>query len=135
MFPLSRAASRGTIKSFLQRNDGNYPESQLTEKTLRVIGRYPINPYIKFKLPHTLITDTEIDQIFSNGGWREFYRRYPNSRGIVYLSRVGFNSNETQALLYFAHQYTEAAGEGFLVLLKKTQGEWKQIAQTDVWIS
>jgi hypothetical protein len=132
---MSLKPEAATIINFLERNDGNYPESQLTEKTLRVIGRYSINPYIKFKLPHTLITDAEIDQIFSNGGWEEFYRRYPNSRGIVYLSRVGFNNNETQALLYFAHQYTEAAGEGFLVLLKNTQGKWKQIAQTNVWIS
>jgi hypothetical protein len=132
---MSPRPEKRTIQGFLGRNDGNYPKSQLTEKNLRVIGRHPINPYLKFKLSHILITDAEIDQIFRNGGWEEFYRLYPNSRGLVSFSRVGFNRNETQALLYFEHWYGEDAGEGYLVLLKKTQGEWKQIAQTNVWTS
>jgi hypothetical protein len=132
---LSPKPDKATIKNFLAKNEGYYPESQLTEKTLRVVGRYPINPNINFRLPHTLITDAETDQIFSNGGWKEFYRRYPTSRGIVFLSRVGFNNDTTQALLYFADEYTQDGGEGFLILLEKRDGEWKQISRADVWIS
>jgi hypothetical protein len=132
---LSPKPDKETVENFLDRNDGKYPESKLTERTLRVIGRYPLNPHIKFGLPHALISDGEIDQIFSNGKWGEFFRRYPNSRGLVWLSRVGFNKSKTQALLYFAHQYTEAAGEGFLILLAKTASGWKKTAEVLVWIS
>jgi hypothetical protein len=39
---LSPKPDKATIRSFLKRNDGEYPESQLNEKTLRVVGRYPI---------------------------------------------------------------------------------------------
>ena len=124
-----------TIKSFLDRNDGYNDKSQLINETLRVIGRYPINPYIEFNLPHTLVSDIELKQLTKGGKWAEFYRRYPNSRGIVSLSRVGFNKKKTQALLYFVKQYDAEGAEGFLVLLAKRGKEWKRIAQVDVWIS
>jgi hypothetical protein len=125
-----------TVKNFLTRNDGYYPKSKLTDKTLEFVGRYPLNRSIKFRLPHTLISDSKIDKIFNgNGEWDEFYKQYPTSRGIVSLSRVGFNKNKTESLLYFAQQYDDSAGEGFLILFTKTHGEWKEIARVVVWIS
>lgn len=86
-----------TIENFFARNGGYHPKSKLPEEALEKVGRYPLNRSIKFKLPHTLISDSEWNQI----RWEEFYRRFPDSRGIVVLSRVGFNKNRTQALLYF----------------------------------
>lgn len=124
-----------TIKNFLDRNDGYYTQSQITEDMLRVVGRYPLNPYIRFKLPHILISDGEFDQLTKGGKWAEFYRRYPNSRGLVCLSRVGFNKQKTQALLYFVKQYDPEWAEGYLVLLAKKGEEWKRIAQVNVWMS
>jgi hypothetical protein len=130
---LSTKPDDETVKNFLERNDGYYPKAQLTEKTLKVIGRYPINPHIEFRIPHVLISDAERDQILDNGGWNEFFRRYPDSRGIEYFSRVGFNKNRTQAILYFVHSNDDEAG--ILVLLNKTQNQWKKIAQTYVYMS
>jgi len=125
-----------TVKDFLNRNDGYVPKSSLTEEAIKVVGRYPLNRYISFSIPHALISDKDIDEIFNRGGrWDEFYRRYPTSRGIVWLSRVGFNQNMSEALLYFGHQYAEAAGEGFLVLLRKSDGEWREVSDVAVWVS
>ena len=135
---LSPKPDKTTIRSFLNRNDGEYPESQLNEKTLSVIGRYPINKYITFKIPHVLLNDQEMDEILSSQDeprWDEFYRRYPTSRGIVFLSRVGFNRNMTQALLYFTVAVDSGSIEGYLFLFEKQSGGWKESARTLVWIS
>jgi hypothetical protein len=135
---LSPKPEKTTIRNFLKRNDGEYPRSQLDEKALMVIGRYPINPHIGFTLPHVLLSDQERDQIFKDspdGGWNDFFRRYPTSRGIVFLSRVGFNRNMTQALLYFTFAYGSGAAEGYLILFDKQANQWKEIARTLVWIS
>ena len=59
-----------------------------------------------FKLPvkTNLITDLDLKAIFhGNWGdleWINYYRRFPDSRGFVMLSRIGFNTQHTQALLY-----------------------------------
>jgi hypothetical protein len=125
-----------TISEFLRRNDGYFPKSSLTEEKLKAVGRYPINPFLKFSLPHTLISTAEMKEIFdADGRWEEFYRRYPSCRGIVWLSRVGFNKNKSESLLYFGHQYDEAAGDGRLILLRKADGKWKGVEQVTVWIS
>ena len=61
---LSPKPDKTTISSFLVRNDGEYAESQLNENTLTMVGRYPLNRHIHFRIPHVLIADSEIERIF-----------------------------------------------------------------------
>jgi hypothetical protein len=132
---MSPLPDEDTIHDFLDRNDGYYEKSQITQNILNTAGRYPIDQRITFRLPCVWISDQELERIFRSDQWVGFYRKYPNSRGLVYLSRVGFNKKMTQALLYFAHQYDSDAGAGYLVLLNKQKNEWEKIAQITVWIS
>jgi hypothetical protein len=130
--------AKTAIQCLLKRNDGEYPKSQLNEQTLKVVGRFPLNRKISFRIPHVLITDQEIDRIFNGGteaGWDEFFRKYPTSRGLVFLSRVGFNGRMTQALLYFTLEYSSGAAEGYLILFDKQSLGWEESAHTLVWIS
>ncbi len=46
-------------------------------------------------------------------------KRYPNSQGTMTLSRVGFNRNIKQALVYVGNQEGFLAGAGYYVLLVK----------------
>ena len=57
-------------------------------------GRRLLNADLGFHIKHVLLSDDGRDRIFSLGGWKEFYRRYPDCRGTVDLSRVGFNKKE-----------------------------------------
>jgi hypothetical protein len=132
---LATKPDEDTIRSFMTRNDAGHPKSSLSASAMKVIGRYPLNEQLKFQLPHILLSDKEIDRIFNSGGWDEFYSQYPNSRGIVWISRVGFNKKKTQALFYFGNQYTDSAGEGYLILLTKAGGAWKEQTHVTVWIS
>ncbi|MEK6285729.1 MAG: hypothetical protein AABO57_08310 [Acidobacteriota bacterium] len=83
-----------------------------------------------FKLPvkFNLITDLDLKAIF-HGHWGElewigYYRRYPDSRGFVMLSRIGFNTERTQALMYVGSRCGPSCGDIHFLLLEKTNGSW-----------
>lgn len=83
-----------------------------------------------FKLPVkiSLITDLDLKAIF-HGKWGElewiyYYRRFPDSSGFVMVSRVGFNTEHTQALLYVGSRCGPHCGELHFLLLEKTGGTW-----------
>ena len=83
-----------------------------------------------FKLPvkHSMITDLDLKAIF-HGHWGElewiqYYRRFPESTGFIMLSRVGFNTAHTQALLYIGSRCGPGCGEIHFLFLEKTNGAW-----------
>ncbi len=60
---------------------------------------------------------------------------YPRSQGVLTLSRVGFNEARGTAVLYAGNQWHAAAGEGNMVLMKKTAGGWTVHDTAMMWIS
>jgi len=83
-----------------------------------------------FKLPvkANLITDLDLKAIF-HGTWGDlewinYYRRFPDSRGFVMVSRVGFNTQHTQALLYVGSRCGPGCGDIHFLLLEKTNDTW-----------
>jgi hypothetical protein len=67
--------------------------------------------------------------------WRAFYEAYPNSPGIIRLSRVGIGSGGTLALISVAHTCGTLCGSGRYLLLSKASGEWEVIDQWVVVVS
>jgi hypothetical protein len=83
-----------------------------------------------FKLPMkiSLITDDDLRSIF-HGSWGDlewinYYRRFPESRGFVMLSRIGFNTERTQALVYVGSRCGPGCGDIHFLLLEKANGVW-----------
>jgi len=68
---------------------------------------------------------------------KHFNKKYRGSEpvGLVGLSRVGFNSDATQALVYAEHWCGERCGDGIFVLLVKQDGEWKVRYETIASVS
>ena len=83
-----------------------------------------------FKLPvkTSLITDDDLKTIFhGNWGdlqWINFYRRFPDSRGFIMLSRIGFNTQHTQGLMYVGSRCGPGCGDIHFLLLEKINGAW-----------
>ena len=88
-------------------------------------------------VPYTLISEQELASIFSitASGWDKFYAKYPDSKGFLTLSRVGFNRAKDTAVLYTEHQSGATAGEGDVVLMKKTDGRWTVEDNSMLWQS
>jgi hypothetical protein len=61
-----------------------------------------------------------------HGETTQFSKSYPGSEtvGLVGLSRVGFNADHTQALLYAVHWCGNGCGDGLFVLLRKEANQW-----------
>ena len=53
-----------------------------------------------------------------------FYQRYPDARGLIALSRVGFNQGRDQAFVRVEFTFCPLCGHGDRVFLKKESGKW-----------
>lgn len=96
----------------------------------------------KFTVPTkktTLISYEELLYFFNskdiNQGWSNFYRKYPNSNGTIEMSRVGFNSDKSQAIVAVGHYYGSLGADGLLIYLTKEQNSWRIIKTINSWVS
>lgn len=96
----------------------------------------------KLELNHVLVEKSELKKIFKEetgmsemSEWEKFYEKYPDSGGIVSVSRVGFNPAKDQALVYMEHWCRSTCGTGHYILLGKEQNEWKFLKSFSPWIS
>jgi hypothetical protein len=112
-------------------------EETATSFQVRNEAAYPLRPDMDLGLPYVLLTRDEANQIFAvnTDGWDVFYSRYPNSPGMTTVSRVGFNADFTQALVYVGTQSHWLAGAGYYLLLEKSFGTWQVEQQVMAWIS
>lgn len=130
---IEKAASRlevprAVVDNWKQRNDPNF--STLSPGFPE--GSYTISALLHFAIPHTFISEQTRSQIFANGGWDEFFRRYPNSRGFVGFSRVGFHWSRAMAMLYVFDAGEDA---GMIFIYVGSGISWKEVTDTVVWIS
>ena len=81
--------------------------------------------------------DDEIREIFDlpSDGWDIYYERHPNGYGSATVSRVGFNAENTEALVYYGCQSHWLGGSGFIYLYRLQEGRWQQVSSVMIWIS
>lgn len=85
-----------------------------------------------------IIPSKQEKEIFDKGlrGWDYFYEFYPDSQGILRLSRVGFNDKYNQAIVYLENEAWWLAGRGFCVFLTKNKdGKWGAKSEILAWMS
>lgn len=80
------------------------------------------------------VSDKELDDIFRNGSWPEFYNRFPNSNGFVSLSSVGFSQKKDTAILYVFSIQGSFNAAAYIILLQKTN-VWKVVKSLIIWIT
>ena len=99
-----------TINDFNNRNT----QQQRLERLLDLDTRY------------MLISKEELNYFFSahGGRWEAFNERYPNSQGVAAVSRVGFNPEMNQALVYRSNSYADTGGGRGYIMLTKENGIW-----------
>jgi hypothetical protein len=85
-------------------------------------SRCTIGPFIRDTNVH-FISGAESRQIFQIG-WNEFYRRFGKNAGIDAISRVGFNSDKTLALVHTMGAAGPNGAAGTLYLLQRNHKKW-----------
>jgi hypothetical protein len=87
------------------------------------------------KIKHVFVQREELEQFLKEGRWEEFYKKYPVSGGFISFSRVGFNREKNEALVYFEHWCGGLCGSGIYLQLKKGEQGWKVSKVDRAWIS
>src|SRR5581483_10093465 len=110
----------------------------LTRKTLdafREVNRQQafLQRFFHSDFDYELVDETQLDSIFKAGDWFAFYNRFPGSPGIMAFSRVGFNEDGTQALLYASNTCGGLCGGGYYVLMEKHNGRWVIVKEIEMW--
>ncbi|MDC0936014.1 hypothetical protein OAS39_06985 [Pirellulales bacterium] len=79
----------------------------------------------------------EIDAMLAQGraGGNSYFDTYPRGQGLATISRVGFNDDGTEALLYFGAHAGGLAGSGYYLLLRVQDDKWTEIERVAAWIS
>lgn len=121
VLPNLRDLDPGTVDSFRVRNE----------------TAHPVRPDMDLGADYVLLSRVEMSAIFgeNQNGWQVFYSLHPEAPGITTLSRVGFDPDFGQALVYVGTQSHWLAGAGYYVLLVKVDGAWVVDQQVMTWIS
>ena len=96
-----------------------------------------INREAEKKLFHSMPT-TPADKNFVEKvriSWDKFYEEYPGAPGILTISRVGFNSDRSQAMVYMAHNASLMSASGELFFLANKNGSWEIQTEEMIWFS
>lgn len=94
------------------------------------------------QLHYIFLTKSEVESIFKRGTrvsemeeWEAFYKKFPEIYTIASVSRVGFNSERNQALVYLEFWCRSLCGEGNYIFLNKQDGKWKVFKKDMMWVS
>ena len=95
---------------------------------------------LALSVPCKVLDDEVHDEIFANDkdlwdNWNHFYEKYPGSQGIMEISRVGFNTEGSEAFVYVGNVAHDLVGAGFHVLLVRKDGIWVIHSKEMTWIS
>jgi hypothetical protein len=116
--PMFKGLKPDTMQNFIRQN------SQPT----------PLTSLIKSSLKLERIDGKRAQETVSGEKWKEFYAAYGDSAGIISLSKIGFDKEGRQALVYVAHVYGEDAGRGTILFLQKTGQQWKIQEKVVNWV-
>ena len=86
-----------------------------------------IEPVLDLEVEYQLLTQEEVDELRSQdetSGWKLFYEKYPDTVGLIHLSRVGFNADLSQALVYIAHYHYQQPLLGGYYFMIRQDGRW-----------
>ncbi|CAN5428185.1 hypothetical protein BH20ACI1_BH20ACI1_06280 [soil metagenome] len=90
-----------------------------------------------FTLPvkRVFISDEELKTILKDGYLEAFYKKYPNSQGVMTLSNVGFDAQKKQALVYVSNIRGSLDAVGIYVMLEKQNNVWCVKEKYEAWVS
>lgn len=90
------------------------------------------------ELSYELISNAQLTSVLGNNQWERFHEYYPESKGWLEFSAVGFNSERTIAVLYMGHHCGLLCGGGSFHVLQKKNDEWAPMewkGSSCAWVS
>ena len=87
-------------------------------------------------IPNTrVVRSNDLQKIFANGWWPDFYRRYPDTAGFAEISKPILTEDRSQALVFLSHHCDGLCGSGTIHFLVRSGSSWRVVKSELVWIS
>ncbi len=85
--------------------------------------------------PYVLVSRSELDDLIEYGNWEKFNQKFPETHGVVFFSKIGFNKEGTQALVFMGYSCGGECGIGNIYLFNFNGTEWQMKRYEQMWIS
>lgn len=118
-FPYVPALKNGVIEPFIKRID---PELEKSFRARNV--RYGVIGPLKNKGTSKVVETDELNRIFGNGFWDDFYKAFPDSSGLVTFALPVYSSDRRQAVVYSDYEFAGFGGWDSVFELKLTRKGW-----------
>jgi hypothetical protein len=92
-------------------------------------------PTVDIGVPITVATRMDIEKIFKHGFWPAFYKKYPNTDGLLSLCLPGFSSDGNTALVFAKRSSDGRNAEASLLLLHRKNGNWSVKEFISGWVA
>jgi hypothetical protein len=115
------------VESLLEEASDTVPEELIRDFGAKNRRSRAVSPELTRLLPAQLMSREEGGAIFSedaDANWQHFYEAYPDSAGLLTISRVGLSRDRTRALFYLGQVRGSLDGHGQLHVLEKEGDEW-----------
>lgn len=83
--------------------------------------QFPLKKIFRLSVPYDTL---DAKKLITHEDWVAFNKKFPKARGVITLSRAGFNVKRTQALVVIAFQIYAGLGEEIAVMLRRHKGGW-----------
>ncbi len=77
-----------------------------------------------FDYEYFIVNRDELDEYGSEHFFSEFYKRYPDSNGLISVSRIGYDETRTTALIHVIHSFGTLGARYYFLVLQKSAGGW-----------
>jgi hypothetical protein len=98
-----------------------------------------LEDFLKVNMEKSSLRDLAVDGktilFFNRREIWDWEKNAPNAHGAVSLSKIGFNANGTQALVYHSVYWAPLAAVGNVTLLEKHGDAWRLVRTLRIWIS
>jgi hypothetical protein len=132
--------SRGSSWMELPQHRSRIDSSTIASYKVYAQLRDAVRPVFKSALPIKWISDTALKELERAGAplaaaaiqrmdeqsplWLAFHQKYPNAWGFTTLSRVGFNTNHTEALIFTRHNCGSTCVNADFWFLERKNDNW-----------
>jgi hypothetical protein len=133
-----------SIERFISESDLKNIRFKMPLLSSETANDYKANNIEKFEIKYKLScavkyeysTMEEINGVFKNEmGWAGLKKAFPGLIGYFAFSKVGFNKEKTEALIYTEFWCGNQCGEGAYWLLKRKNNNWFVEQKVGTWIS
>jgi len=81
------------------------------------------------------VRSADIEKILARDGWSAFYETWPDSAGLVRVSRPVLSADRQQALIFVEFRCAGMCGHGDIYRLERAGMGWRIVELRNVWMS